>query len=483
MRDFKHKIIRSGLAKLVGQAANFVLRLGFIVTMARLLNPADFGLVAMVTVITGIYELFTTAGLSMATVQKDTISEAQISTLFWVNIAVGAALGLLCFATAPVLVAFYGESRLFWVAAAMGIGFLFSGAGVQHHALLQRKLRYVSLTVIDTISHLTGIGIAVVMALNGYGYWSLVAASVSTPLIMTLMLWSVTGWIPGLPSRNSGIRSMLGFGATVTLNGLVVYIAYNLDKVLLGRFWGAEALGIYSRAYQLINIPTVNLNQAIGSVTFSALSRLQNDPNRLKKYFLNGYGLVLSLTLPTTLFFELFSDDIILVALGPNWMEAAAIFRLLAPTILIFGIINPLGWFLYAIGKQRRSLHIALALVPVVVTGYLVGLPYGPQGVALGYSIAMGIWLVPHVYWCLHDTMVSPKDLLRTASKPIMACLIAMGVVLAANHFFGQVQHPINRLALGGTLMAVTYAWVLLFAFGQKELYYDLLKGLKTPAA
>ena len=102
--------------------------------------------------------------------------------------------------------------------------------------------------------------------------------TVTLPLITTVGFWLTTGWVPGMPHRRAGIRSMMRFGGTVTLNGLVVYVASNFEKVLLGRFWGVDALGIYGRAYQLINIPTDNLNSAAGEVAFSALSRLQDDP-------------------------------------------------------------------------------------------------------------------------------------------------------------------------------------------------------------
>ncbi len=136
---------------------------------------------------------------------------------------------------------------------------------------------------------------------------------------------------------------MMHFGGTLTLNGLVVYIATNFEKILLGRFWGVDAVGLYGRAYQLINIPTENLNSAAGEVAFSALSRLQHDPHRLKKYFLKGYSLVLALTLPITIACALFADDIILVLLGPKWKAAATILRLLAPTMLVFAIANPSG--------------------------------------------------------------------------------------------------------------------------------------------
>src|SRR5262249_238989 len=152
---------------------------------------------------------------------------------------------------------------------------------------------------------------------------------------------------PGRPRRDTGVRSMLRFGGTITLNGLIVYLAYNLEKVLLGRYWGAAALGFYGRAYPLINIPTENLNSAAGGVAFPALARIREDPVRLRSYFLKGYSLVLGLTLPITIASALLADDMILVLLGPKWNGTATIYRLLAPTISIFALINPLGWLMF----------------------------------------------------------------------------------------------------------------------------------------
>ncbi len=192
---------------------------------------------------------------------------------------------------------------------------------------------------------------------------------------------------------------MLKYGGTLTLNSVLIYIAYNADKVLLGRFWGAEVLGIYGRAYQFINIPTSNLNTSIGQVAFPALSRLQNEPERLRSYFLKGYGLYLSLVMPITLACALFAEDIIRVFFGPNWSGAAPVFRLLAPTIIAFALMNPFGWFLQATGLATRSLKIAVVLVPVVIFGYVAGLPYGAAGVAIGFSavaVALELGLPRH---------------------------------------------------------------------------------------
>lgn len=480
--SLKKKAIRGGMAKLLGQAVNFVLRILFVAVMARLLDPADFGLVAMVTVITGFYGLFTEAGLSIATIQRAEITNEQTSTLFWVNLLVGVLLALLCLLTAPIVSRFYDEPRLYWIMIVLAVGFVINAAAVQHAALLDRSLRFGVIATIDVLSQTVSVVIGIAMALAGFRYWALVAATMASQITSAICVWTITGWIPGLPRRGAGTRSMLRFGGTVTLNNMVVYLAYNFEKLLLGRFWGADALGLYGRAYQLINIPTQNLNLAIGGVAFAALSRLQHDPVRLGNYFLKGYRLANSLTLPTTVFCALFADDIVLVLLGPKWMDATPIFRLLSPTILVFGMINPFSWLLLSTGLQERSLKIALVIAPLVITAYLIGLPYGPTGVALAYSAAMMIWLVPHILWCVHGTMISPRDILLATSKPLVSALLAGAVAFCVHLYIAGWSSAVLRLALESCVMAVVYYGTLLFVMGDKILYATLFQAFRGDA-
>lgn len=480
MQDLKRMALRGGLAKLFGQVGNLSLRFGFMIVVARLLQPADFGLVAMVTVVTGVLELFSSAGLSMATVQRSTINNEQISTLFWINILVGTMLAALCLLIAPLLVAFYREPRLFWVTAAMGAGFLFNAAGVQHLALLQRQLRYVALAAIEFSCQLASLSIGICIAIAGYGYWALVAAAISLPAIMTVSVWVATAWIPGRLHRNSGVRSLLHFGGTVTLNGVISYMTYNFDKFILGRVWGVTALGQYGVGSQLINIPTSNLNTALGGVMFSALSRLQNDAVRFRSYFLKGYSLNISMTLPVTIFSGVFAEDIIHVVLGPKWADAAAIFRLLAPAVLVFGVINPVGWLLWSSGRHLRSLKISIVIAAIVIIACLAGLPYGPKGVAIGFSAAMVLWLIPHIVWCLHETTITPMDLFWAASRPLLSAIVAVVLAYAAYTYLGAMQSPFFRLVVECTVMMVVYPCMLLFVMGQKNAYLDVLKSVGT---
>jgi PST family polysaccharide transporter len=272
---------------------------------------------------------------------------------------------------------------------------------------------------------------------------------------------------------------MLHFGGTLTLNGVVSYVTVNFDKFIVGRIWGATALGNYSVAAQLINTPVSHLNIALGGVTFSALSRLQNDAVRFRSYFLKGYALNVSLTLPIIIFSAVFAQDIVLVALGQKWAGAAIIFQMLAPAVLFIGIVNPLVWALFASHRHVRSLMLALVIAVLVPIGCLAGLSYGPQGVAAGYSAAMMLWLIPHIVWCLRGTPITPLDLFRTGSPPLVSAIVATALAYAACAYFGAPQTPLSRLVLAGAVMMVVYSGLMVLVMG-KDFYLDLVKAMRN---
>ena len=482
MEDLRERTVRGGLAKVVAQGVSFFVRVGSLMILARLLDPKDFGLVGMVTAVVGVLNLFRDFGLSTASVQRVHISEEQVSTLFWINMLVGALLASVAAGMAPFISHFYREPALMWVTVILSASFLFNAAGVQHQALLQRDMRFTTLSIVDILSISVSSTIGILMALKGFAYWSLVASTIAAPLISTLSYWIASGWRPGRMYKNVGIRSMIRFGGTLTLNQLVVYVAYNLEKVLLGRYWGASVIGIYGRAYQLANIPTENLNSAVGGVVFSALSRLQEDTKRFRSYFLKGYSLVLVLTIPITLVCCLFAKELISVLLGPKWQEAVPIFRLLAPTIMIYALINPLSWVLFSLGLVGRSLRVGLVLAPLVIAGYLIGLPYGPRAVALAYSSVMLLWVIPHIAWCVHGTIISLRDILIAVSKPLASALVAGGVAMGCIELFGEFLTPLGRLLLGTSVLLSGYVAMLFYVMKQKAFYLDIVRTMRRRA-
>ena len=478
IKDLKGRTIRGGFIAVSSQPVKFLLRTGSLVLLARLLVPEEFGLVGMVTALTGVIGLFKDAGLSMVTVQREEITDDQLSTLFWINIGVGFILTGFSIAIAPILVSFYREPRLYWITVALGTAFIFNAAATQHQALLNRHMRYVVLVVIDLISLAASSIAGIIMALKGFGYWALVGMQVVLPAANAVCVWLAIPWIPSMPRRKVGTRSMLRFGGTVTVNSIVAYAAYNLDKVLLGRYWGAEALGFYGRAYQLFNLPLNSLNSAVGSVAFPALSRLQNDPDRFRNYFLKGYSMVLAITIPFVVACALFADDMVKILLGSRWKDAATIFRFLAPTGLALALINPHGPSLMARGQVGRSLKMALIIAPVVIAGYVVGLRYGPNGVAIGFSVGMTVLVVPMIMLAIQGTSISLRDIFQAVSRPFLSGVVSLGLVLGVNFFLCKNMNSYYRLIFGGGVLFISYLWMLLYAMKQKKIYTDLFKDM-----
>jgi O-antigen/teichoic acid export membrane protein len=475
--DLKRKTAHGALVSTIGQAANFVLRTGSMIVLARLLTPADFGLVGMATACTGFLSLFRDAGLSVATVQRESITRAQTSTLFWLNLGVGVLLAALCAVMAPLLTVFYHEPRLFWVTVLTGASFIFFGAAAQHRALLERQMRFTILSIIDIVSLFVSVPLGIGMAFAGLEYWALVYMGLCQYAVSSLGVWVVSGWIPGRPQRGVGVRSMVKYGSTLTLHNFILYLAGNADKVLIGRFCGAEALGIYGRAYQLINLPTDNLNSSIGLVSFPALSRVQDNPERLRSYFLKGYAFFLSIVIPITMACGLFAEDIVRVFLGAKWGEAVPLFRILAPSVLAFSLVKPFFWLLVATGRATRMLWIGVLIGPVVVLGHVIGLRYGPAGVAAGLSITSALLVVPTIIWSTRGTSISVVDTLKEIMRPSVSILLGAGATLVAWRYINLLTPGLIRLTAATTVLFGVYTLVLWFGMGQKAVYLGLLRG------
>ena len=259
------------------------------------------------------------------------------------------------------------------------------------------------------------------------------------------------------------------------MNTFVVYVAYNADKILLGRVWGADALGLYSRAYQLLSLATESLNSAVSQVALPALARLQNDPARFRRYFLLGYGAFLALAVPLAVACGFFAEDVVGVFLGAKWTEAAAVFRLLTPAMFVFAVVNPMAWLMLASGRTGRSLAIALVIAPTTIAGFSLGLPAGPRGVAIAFSGAMLLLAVPIVLWARRGMAVTGRDVLGQVLPPLVSAAVGGVVALAATQWM-QDAPAVLRLTVESTIFLGVYLILLLLVFRRKSVYWTLLR-------
>ena len=318
----------------------------------------------------------------------------------------------------------------------------------------------------------------IVMALLGCRYWSLVGMAIASSMVGAAALLLAVSWVPGPPRLRCGIRSMLHFGGLATCNSFVVYLAWNAEKLLLGRFWGADALGVYGRAFQLVTLPVQQLNTSITGVAFPALSRIQHDAKRLARSFLRGFSLLISATIPITISCALFAEEIVRIVLGPKWMAAAPIFRLLAPVAVVFAVANPFSWLVMSVGRIGRALSISTATTPLVIVGIVLGLSHGPKGVALGYSLAMTLLVIPIAAWSKLGTGITWADLWGATSPSFLSGLLAGGAGLLVKLTLGDRLPAMLSLIVGLGLVLGVYAWALLIVMRQKHVYMDVLSQL-----
>ncbi len=427
----RRSTIRSTGIVLASQGAKFVIAFLTVAIMARILTPSDYGIFALLLVVVNFIWVFSNLGLSAATVQRKVLTPDEASSLFWVNLTAGVAMALLCFAISPLVAAFFHEPALRPAISVMGTGFIFSSAGIQHRALLMRVLSFGSIAICElsaqVLSSLTGIALAVA----GAGYWSLVALQVSYGIISSALFFCASGWTPRRvrhPLRN---RQLFQFGANVTGFSIANFFGKNLDNILIGKVYGSFQLGNYSRAYNLLVAPLVQIMYPIEDVIMSALSRIGVDNReRFRNTFLS-IGTKLNLcTMPLIAFAIVDAHSIVRIALGPQWDEAAKIFYVLG----IGGLVEPMtvmtSWLFVGEGRTRDYLITGLVGVPVMIVGFLVGLPYGPVGVATGYTVVTCVGLVPLFWFVGRSGPVSSRDLYRTLGLgAAVAGAVAVGAV------------------------------------------------------
>jgi O-antigen/teichoic acid export membrane protein len=410
--NLKRHTISGGAITITAQITKFALSLISTMILARLLNPRDFGLVAMVTAVTGFLVVFRHAGLATPTIQREHITQAQVSNLFWFNLAVSGICTLLVATLAPILAWFYRDSRLIPITLALSLTFLIGGFRVQHLALLRRQLRFKALAVIDVGSMALGVAVGIVMAFMQFRYWSLVGLSLATEFGSFLLTGSISRWRPKWPSRRSGVRPLLTFGAHQTAASLIFSIARSTDTLLIGRFYGAAAVGLYSRGAALVSRPLEQFLLPINAVFLPTLSRLQSQPAKYRSTFMRVYEAVALVSFFFTSILLALSHPVTLVLLGPKWERASAIFAGFAVLAISLPLANVTNWLLTSQGRGKDILVQNCIAACVTVGSFVAGLPFGPVGVAIGFSLSGLLLRLPILYYNAgRKGPVSTKDL------------------------------------------------------------------------
>lgn len=431
--DLRRKTVAGAAVTITAQVMGDVSQLIGSIILARILSPDDFGLVLMVTAFSILLMNFGVNGFTEAIIQQEGLQHHQVNALFWINLACTSLLTIGFMAMGPVIARFYGRPELVSIATVMSLSILFMGLSTQHIALLKRNMKFHLAVGSELAAWVLSYILAVVLALAGFGYWSVVARQVSFPLALSMGAWFLCGWRPGLPSI-SGVRSMVRFALSTYGTFIMAYFQKNLDKVLIGRFQGSQWLGNYDRAYTLFALPASQLTVPLTNVSLAALSRLRGDPQRYRQAYMKAVSLVAFLGMPLSAVLTVVGYDLILLLLGAKWEQAGVIFTIFAPSAGIFMIYSTHGWLHLSLGKADNWLRWSIFGFVITTVFFMAGLPYGANGVALGRVIAIHLLALPGVWYAGRPVQLSIGSLVQAIWKYYVSSLLAGLVTWAMLH-------------------------------------------------
>ena len=413
--------------QMLAQALQFVV----MIILARLLTPHDYGVVGLVLTFTGFAAIFVDLGLTPAVIQKQDITQTELSTAFWMNNAMGWIVLALLWVLAEPIATFYREPLLIWVTRITAFSFVLTPLISLPRALMQRKLRFRTLTKLNVAALVVSSGVAIWFAVKGFGYWSLVAQTLAVSAANALFLWWAVKWHPSFTFSGAALRGFFGFSGYLSAGEIIGYWTRNLDKVMLGRMAGTMELGLYTRAYALMLMPIQQVSRVIDPVLFPAYSMIQHDRHEIAQIYLKITRLVALLTFPICFGLWAMAEPAVLAVLGERWRDTIPIVKILCPLGAIQSILY-LNTSLYlSQGRTRRAMVVRASATAALAVVFYFGLKTGGlMGMVWGY-FTYSIVASPFVYLAA-ATLVSLhlSDMFKNLSGVSFATfLMAAGVM------------------------------------------------------
>jgi PST family polysaccharide transporter len=369
-------------------AGKQLLSIASVATVARLLGPGAYGIMAMANLVIAFVVNFRDLGTGTAIIQRPTISERLLSSLFWVNCGLGIMLAVGVIAASPFTARFFGHAELVAILCTISVSLWLSSVGVVPNSLLIREMRFKAIAVVELGSALVAYGVALGCAYSGFGVWSLVYANIANVLTSTVGYWAVSHWRPRADFSREEIRSVTGFSLHLSGFGLVNYVSRNADNVIVGRLLGAAPLGNYQVAYNLMLTPLQNISSVIAQVTLPGFAQIQNDDQRFRSAYLRSSSIISLITFPVMAGMGIVADPLIRAILGQKWLGAIPIFQILAPVGFVQSVQTLVGSIYIAKARTDWMFRFGVYNCVVVVIAFLVGVRFGTVGVALAYAIA-----------------------------------------------------------------------------------------------
>lgn len=478
--DLKKKTVKGTGWSILSQAVRLAMRLIVVAILARLLTPDDFGLIAMVTVVTNLLLVLNDAGIPSAIIQKPGLTEDQISSSFWLNMLIGIAISLIFAALAPLIALFYSEDRLLPITLTLSPMFFIASFGMIQFGLLSKKIDFKPIAISEigaaTIAGVT----AIVLALVGAGVWSLVFQVLTASFILALLLWINSEWKPSLHFKLRETRGIVRFGVYLTGFQFVNYFNRNLDNLLIGRFLGSEQLGFYDVAYKILLFPLQNISGVIGRVMFPALSTIQDDNARMRDAYVNATRFIASISFPLITIIIVLAPQFTMVILGGQWERSIEIIQILAVVALAQSLAVTTGWLYLSKGKTNIMFLWGMITAIVYAAAFIIGLHWNIEGVATAYAIANVILIYPGFAIPFRFIDLRFMRFVRRLSLIVLATVVMGALTFGMRYLLADVLGASDVITLVAGAAVAVAVYIGLIYWIDRKLVVELLALFKT---
>lgn len=466
--NIRHQVISGVKWNALGQFGSQGILFVVSILLARILLPEEFGLIGMLIIFTSVSTVFIGSGLGAALIKKKNCTNADYSTVFFYNIAVSLLFFAAMFISAPYIAAFYNEPQLTNIARIVAFLFIINAFGMVQITILQKELHFKAINLIQMAAIIVSAIVAVYMAYNDYGVYSLVWQQITHALVSNVLYWIGSAWKPNFVFSRSSFKELFGFGSRLLLSGLLDQIYVSVDSLLIGKIFNAEQLGYYTRAKSTRDMPVANSTGILSKIVFPIFARIDDD-NELRHRHLQLLGLTFFIIMPVMTGMLVVAEPLVIVLFTEKWLPSVWMLQILCAV----GFSYPLSVILVQtiLAKGRSDVFLKLDVLKKIIgfTAMIIGLYFGLIPFVIGISIANVLGLLVNILFVSGLLSLNIKAYVRLL-MPVFAICVVMGLLV-----YGT-----------GALLNITVVWKLIiqtfsgiivffglsYVFKVKELFY-----------
>ncbi|GGK11184.1 lipopolysaccharide biosynthesis protein [Parabacteroides faecis] len=465
--SLKHQAVKgviwSAIERFSVQGIQFVLT----IIIARLVLPADYGLIAMLNIFLAIAQVFVDSGFSNALIQKKDRTETDFSTVFYFNIFISVVFYLLLYFSAPYISSFYKEPSLSLITRWIGLNIIISGLSIVQRAKLTINVDFKKQAKVSFTAVLVSGIIGIILAYKGWGVWALVIQTLSSSLLNTLLLWIFAKWIPKWVFSRESFYILFSFGSKLLLSGLLHTIYMNLYSLVIGRRYSSVDVGFYNRAYQFANFPSINIVGIINRVIFPIQCEMQDDSERLRISFINYLRMSCFIIFPLMIIAAVLSKPLILLLLTDKWLPAAKLLSILCFAYMWYPVMVVNNQILNVKGHSDYFLRAEILKKIIAITILFVTLSFGVQILCWGIVIYNFFDMIIIIYYSKKVIYVKYSEQVRYIMPLFLISLLTGGTVYLSTCFFdGDL---LGQLIIGSLIGLLVYI-LACFIFRMQEI-------------